>query len=314
MIRGPEPLGLYVWAGDNGAVDQPESNASVYVNGTISDAASAVVPVFDHGFLYGEGVYETLRTYHRVPFLLDRHLRRLRASAAGIRLDVPPDDTELARAIEATMQHVSSPGEQYVRLLVTRGPGELSYDPSACPTPTVVIIVKPHAESPPEVLTKGIVVVVSSVIRNHPNAISPLIKSNNLLNNALAMQEAIRAGAEEAVMLNYRGEVSECAQSNLFLIQDGVVFTPPLESGLLEGVTRNFLFEVGQRAGVTVEEAVLDPSALTDADEIFITSTTREILPVTRVGNRAVGSGTPGPLTRQLAAEFRRFIEELSQP
>ncbi len=312
IVNGPKPLGLYVRAGDNGRVNQPASNASVYVNGTITDAASAVVPVFDHGFLYGEGVYETLRTYHRVPFLLDRHLRRLRASASAIRLAVPLDDVELAGAIDATMKHTSSEGEQYIRLLVTRGPGELSYDPSACPAPTIVIIVKRHTENPPGVLTKGITVVMSSVIRNHPNAISPLIKSNNLLNNALAMQEAIRAGAQEAVMLNYRGEISECAQSNVFFVQEGVVHTPPLESGLLEGVTRNFLFDVGERAGVTVRETVLGADDLTRADEIFITSTTREVLPVTRVGNRVVGSGTPGPITRQLAAEFRQFIEELS--
>ena len=295
-------------------MQQAESNASVYVNGTITDAASATVSVLDHGFLYGEGVYETLRTYHGVPFLLDRHLRRLRASAAAIRLLVPPDDAELGRAIAATMRHASGVGEQYIRLLVTRGLGELSYDPEGCPTPTIVIIVKPHAENPSEVMTRGVKVVVSSVIRNHPKAINPLIKSNNLLNNALAMQEAIRGDAEEAVMLNYRGELAECAQSNLFLVRDGVVRTPPLESGLLEGVTRNFLFEVGRTAGVSVEEAVLGVDDLRNADEIFITSTTREVLPVTRVDDWAVGPGTPGPITKQMTAGFRQFIEELSQP
>ena len=294
-------------------MQEPNANTSVYVNGVITDGASAMVPVFDHGFLYGEGVYETIRTYHHIPFLLDRHLKRLRASAAGIRLTISESDRDLARAIEATMRHASGQGEQYIRLLVTRGTGELNYDPAVCPEPTVVIIVRSHKENSPEVLNAGIAVVVSSIIRNHPDAINPLIKSNNLLNNALAMQEAIRAGAEEAIMLNYRGEIAECAQSNIFLVRGGSVRTPPLASGLLDGVTRNFIFEVACRANVTVQESVLDITDLKEADEIFITSTTREVLPVSKIGERAVGSGTPGPITRQLAAEFHRFIDELSR-
>lgn len=290
-----------------------DQHTSIYVNGTIRSAAEAIVPALDHGFLYGEGVYETLRTYHGKPFLLEQHLRRLRASAGAIRLAVPRDDAALADAIAATMRHAGGPGEQYIRLLVTRGPGELTYDPMACPEPTVVIIVGPHHDPPPEILAAGIAVVVSSVIRNHPRAINPLIKSNNLLNNALAMQEALRAGAEEAVMLNYRGEIAECAQSNVFLVRRGVVHTPPLESGLLEGVTRNFIFEVGRQAGVAVRETVLGPDDLAAADEAFITSTTRELLPVTRVGPRAVGDGSPGPVTRQLMTAFRRHVEEISR-
>ena len=293
-------------------VEQSWSNSTVYVNGTISDGAVAVVPVFDHGFLYGEGVYETLRTYRRSPFLLDRHLTRLRTSASLLNLAIPQDDAELTLAIATTMRHASLECEQYVRLLVTRGVGELSYDPATCPTPTVVIIVKPHLENPPESMEEGIRVSVSSVLRNHPQAINPRIKSNNLLNNALAMQEAMRAGAQEALMRNYRGELSECAQSNVFLVKEGEVLTPPLESGLLEGVTRNFVFEVGTHTGFTVRETVLRDSDLHEADEVFITSTTREILPVTRVDDGAVGSGEPGPVTLTLAAAFRRQAELLS--
>ena len=293
-------------------VEQSRSNSTVYVNGTISDGALAVVPVFDHGFLYGEGVYETLRTYHQSPFLLDRHLARLRTSASLLDLAIPQDDAELTAAIAATMRHAALEGEQYVRLLVTRGVGELSYDPATCPRPTVVIIVKPHLENPPETMEKGIPVIVSSVLRNHPQAINPRIKSNNLLNNALAMQEAIRAGAQEALMRNYRGELSECALSNVFLVKDGEVITPPLESGLLGGVTRNFVFEVGTHTGFTVRETVLRDSDLQEADEVFITSTTREILPVTRVDDRAVGTGAPGPVTLTLAAAFRHQAELLS--
>jgi branched-chain amino acid aminotransferase len=293
-------------------MDQPPRRETVSVNGLIGDATTAVVSVFDHGFLYGEGIYETLRTYGKVPFLLDRHLRRLRASAERIGLEIPQSDAQLTSAITATMDHAALSVEQYVRLLVTRGVGDLSYDPATCGEPTIVIIVKPHRENAPAVMTHGVTVILSSLIRNHPRAINPLIKSNNLLNNALAMQEAIRAGADEALMLNYRDEVAECAQSNFFLVRGGEVLTPPLESGLLEGVTRNFVFEVGQRANLAVVERVLRKPDLAEAEEMFITSTTREVLPVTRLDGRPVGTGKPGPVTLQLATEFRRYIKELT--
>jgi len=293
-------------------VEESPFNSTVYVNGTISDGAVAVVPVFDHGFLYGEGVYETLRTYRQSPFLLDRHLTRLRTSASLINLTIPQDDSELAAAITTTMRHAALKGEQYVRLIVTRGVGDLSYDPAGCPTPTVIIIVKTHRETSPENMENGIRIIISSILRNHPEAVNPRIKSNNLLNSALAMQEAIQAGAQEALMRNYRGELSECSQSNIFLVKESKVLTPSLESGLLEGVTRNFVFEIGAHTGFTVRETVLGDSDVHEADEIFITSTTREILPVTRVEDRTVGSGAPGPVTLALAAAFRRQAELLS--
>ena len=286
--------------------------ATVSVNGRISDAASAAVSVFDHGFLFGEGVYETLRTYNTRPFLLDRHLRRMRASAGSIALTVPLDDTAFARRIDETVEAAQIVGERYIRLLVTRGVGELSYDPACCPTPTVVVIVRPYAETSAEVLTRGVAIIVSSVLRNHPKAINPLIKSNNLLNNALAMQEALRRGASEALMRNHRGEISECAQSNFFLVRDGEALTPSLEAGLLEGVTRNFVFEVGAEADILVRETVLRDADLESADEMFITSTTREVLPVTEIDDRTVGLGEAGPVTRALADAFRRKAFALS--
>ena len=287
-------------------------NATVNVNGQISDATSAAVSVFDHGFLFGEGVYETLRTYNTRPFLLDRHLRRLRASAGSIALTMPLDDAAFARRIDETVEAAEIAGERYIRLLVTRGVGELSYDPASCPTPTVVVIVRPHAETPAEVLTRGVAIIVSSVLRNHPKAINPLIKSNNLLNNALAMQEALRRGASEALMRNHRGEISECAQSNFFLVRDGEALTPSLEAGLLEGVTRNFVFEVGTESGISVRETVLRDADLEAADEMFITSTTREVLPVTQIDDRTVGSGAAGLVTRALGDAFRRQAFALS--
>lgn len=289
------------------------SALAVNVNGRIGDAETAVVPVLDHGFLYGEGVYETLRTYNRRPFLLERHLDRLRDSAAAIGMTVPLTDRQLAARIAETAAAAKFDGERYIRLLVTRGVGELSYDPRACGEPTIVIIVKPHADTPPEVQARGIGIVVSSVMRNHPAAVDPRIKSNNLLNNALAMQEALRKGAVEALMRNHRGEISECSQSNFFLVRGGEVLTPPLEAGLLEGVTREFTFEVARDIGVPARHAVLADADLASADEMFITSTTREVLPVTSVDGRPVGTGSPGPVTRALAAGFRARVDALSR-
>ena len=281
---------------------------AVNANGRLTDDRQATISVFDHGFLYGEGVYETLRTYNRRPFLLDRHLDRLRASAAAIGLTVPLDDCTLGARIDTTMAavDVAEPLERYVRLVLTRGVGDLSYDPDTCPAASLVIIARPHREVAAAVRERGIRVVVSSVVRNHPYALNPRIKSNNLLNNAMAMQEALRAGADEALMRNYRGEIAECAQSNVFLVRGGEALTPPLASGLLEGVTRNFLFEIGPEIGIPVRERTLRLEEIRTADEIFITSTTREVLPVTTLDGRPVGTGAPGPITQALAEAFRR--------
>lgn len=286
---------------------------TVNINGQITDGNSATVSVLDHGFLFGEGIYETLRTYNHRPFLLDRHLDRLRASADGIGLSVPLTDEEVDKRIQETMAQSNVSIERYIRLLITRGVGELNYDPLVCKDPTVVIIVKPHPETADDILARGIKVVLSSVLRNHPRSVNPRIKSNNLLNNALAMQEALRNGASEALMHNHRGEIAECAQANVFIIRDGEAITPSLETGLLEGVTRNFLFEVGHEIGIPVRSDVLHDSDLETADEIFITSSTREILPVTTLDGRPVGKGQPGPLTQNLAGAFRRKADHLTR-
>jgi len=281
--------------------------AIVNVNGRISGERDAFVSVFDHGFLYGEGVYETLRTYNQHPFLVDRHTRRLRRSAQMIALHVPFTDEELAGRVRETMAAAElDGGEAYIRVLVTRGVGELTYDLSATPTPSVVIIVKPQVDPPPEVYEQGARVVMVSIVRNHPASLNPLIKSNNLMNSALAMQEAYRRGGFEGVMRNYRGELAECTTSNLFVVRSGVALTPPLDAGLLPGITRECVFEVGKDVGVEVREAVLRDQDLLGADEAFLTSTTREIVPITRVDDHVIGSGRPGPVTAQLLAGFRR--------
>lgn len=282
--------------------------ATVSVNGRITSDRDAVISVFDHGFLYGEGVYETLRTYGRKPFLYDRHLQRLRRSAELIALPIPFTDADLGARIRATMAAADFATEAYIRILVTRGIGDLTYDPAATPEPSVVIIVKPHVDPAPEVYRDGVNVVLVDIVRNHPSSVSPTIKSNNLMNSALAMQEAIRRGAYEAVMRNFKGELTECAVANLFVVRGGVVLTPPLTAGLLPGITREYLFEIGHQHGVEIREATLRDEDLFGADEAFLTGTTREIVPIVRVNERVIASGTPGPVTRTLLDEFRRSI------
>ena len=296
---------------------------AVWVNGTIASAEAAVIPVYDHGFLYGEGVYETLRTYNRVPFLFDRHARRLRASAGYLHLDVPFDDATLARRVDETVaaafgetSGASGRGngpEAYIRVLLTRGVGELTYDVKATPQPSLVIIVKPLEEPPARVFEDGIRISLVPILRNHPGSVNPIIKSNNLLNNAMAMQEAHRRDAEEALMCNYRGELSECSQSNFFIVRMGAAITPQSEAGLLEGLTRAFLFEVGRDAGIEVRAERLYPDDLETADEAFITSTTREMNPVVRVDDRVIGSGRPGPVFRALLSAYRKRAHELTR-
>ncbi|HEY7058415.1 MAG TPA: aminotransferase class IV [Vicinamibacterales bacterium] len=286
---------------------------AVYVNGRITQAEQAVVPVYDHGFVYGEGVYETLRTYNQVPFLFDRHVRRLRQSAHYLALDVPFDDASLLGWIRQTMDAAGEMREAYVRVLLTRGVGELTYDIAATPRPSLVIIVKPLDEIPERLTREGIKISLVDVLRNHPGSVNPIIKSNNLLNNALAMQAANRQGGEEALMCNYRGELSECSQSNFFLVRGDVALTPKSQAGLLEGVTRAFLFEVGREIGIDVRDETLVPADLDKADEAFITSTTRELSPVVRIDDRVIGKGTPGPVTLALLAGYRRKAQELTE-
>jgi branched-chain amino acid aminotransferase len=287
---------------------------AVYVNGKIAPATQAAIPVYDHGFLFGEGVYETLRTYNHVPFLYDGHTRRLRASAGHIALDVPFTDGELLEWISDTMAAAGKMTEAYIRVLLTRGVGELTYDVRATPDPSLVVIVKPLEEPPARVFSDGIRISLVPILRNHPGSVNPIIKSNNLLNNALAMQEANRRGAEEGLMCNYRGELSECSQANFFMVRKGVALTPQTDAGLLEGLTRSFLFEVGKDVGVEVRGATLVPKDLESADEAFITSTTRELSPVTRIDDRAVGTGKPGPVTLKLLDGYRRRARAITQP
>jgi len=285
----------------------------VSINGRLCGERDAVVSVFDHGFVFGEGVYEVLRTYHRRPFLFDAHMRRLRRSAAMIALDVPFTDEELSDRIAETLAAAPEIDEAYIRILLTRGVGDFSYDPRSCASPTLVIITKRHVPPPPEVYERGVAVALVDVVRNHPQSLNPLIKSNNLLNNALAMQQALKRGAFEALMRNHRGEIAECSQSNVFVVRAGTALTPPLEAGLLAGVTRGFVFDLGRDCGIPVCEATLVDADLRGADEMFLTSTRREIVPIVRVDDVVIGDGAPGHVTRRLHDEFRRRADALSR-
>jgi branched-chain amino acid aminotransferase len=280
---------------------------TVSVNGRITSGDQAVISIFDHGFLYGEGIYEMLRTYDGRPFLFDRHMRRMRNSAAMMHLPLPFTDDELARDIARTAEQAAlAPAEAFIRVLVTRGVGDLTYDLRATPAPSVVIIVGALKEPPETAYTEGVRVALVSVVRNAPGTVDPTIKSNNLLNMALAQQEALRRGAFEGVMRNVRGELVECSTANLFVVRDGVALTPPVDAGLLPGITREFVFDIAAEAGVRVEEATLHDADLFGADEAFLTSTTREIVPIVRVDDQPIASGAPGPVTARLLAAFRR--------
>ena len=284
-------------------------SATVNVNGRITPECDAVISVFDHGFLYGEGVYETMRTYHCRPFLFDRHMRRLRRSAGMIELPLPFSDEELAGQIRQTQTAATLDGEAYIRVLVTRGVGELTYDLKATPEPSVVVIVKPQIDPPAEAYDKGVRVVIVDIVRNHPATVNPMIKSNNLMNSALAMQQALRSNAFEGVMRNYKGELTECTTANLFVVKNNVALTPPLAAGLLPGITREVLFDIGKDIGVDVAEQILGDDDLFGADEAFLTSTTRELVPIVTVNDRTIANGRPGPVTWKLLNAFRRAAD-----
>jgi len=289
-------------------------SAVAYVNGRVYSQQDAMISVFDHGFLYGEGVYEVIRTYGGGLFLVGRHFRRLRASASMIALDIGMSDAGLEGVVRETMgayrtgAHADGAEQELLaRILVTRGAGEMSYDPAKSPLSSLVVIVTPLVPPPASAYDRGVAVSLVSVVRNHPASVDPRIKSNNLLNNALAMQEALRRGPYfEAVMRNYRGELAECSQSNLFVVKGGAACTPALETGLLAGITREFVEEVAAESGIPMTDAVLHDADLLGADEAFLTSTSKEIVPIVRVDAQTIGTGRPGPVTLRLLEAYRR--------
>jgi branched-chain amino acid aminotransferase len=274
------------------------------VNGQVTPAAEARVSILDNGFTFGDSVYETLRTYAGRPFQLARHLRRLRASAERLGIGVPASDDELRRGLEDLLARAAN-AESYIRLIVTRGEGDISYNFDRVKGPTVVMAVKPFPAYPEAHYREGVDVILSAVRRNHRQALDPAIKSCNLLNNILAVREAQARGAAEAILLNQEGQVAEGASTNVFMVRSGTLRTPPLEAGILAGVTRDVVLELARRLGIEAREDDLAVADLLAADEAFLTSTTRELAPIRTIDGKRVGGGKPGPVTLRLLAAFR---------
>jgi branched-chain amino acid aminotransferase len=276
------------------------------INGIVMPAEEARVSVLDNGFAFGDSVYEVLRTYDGLAFEPGRHFRRLRASAARLGFSVPGSDEALLAQVDGLLARAGS-GESYIRIVVSRGLGDCSYDFERVKGPTLVMIQKSLPPYPAEHYEQGVRVAAVGVRRNHPLALDPAIKSSNLLNNILAMREAQARGAEEPVLLNQEGFLAEGASTNLFLARGGTLLTPPLWAGILPGITREVVLDLLPPLGIPFREGPLHLDDLLAADEAFLTSTTREVVPVRQVDESPVGSGRPGPLTRRVMEAFRAY-------
>lgn len=282
----------------------------VYLNDKFVPPEEAVVSVFDHGFLYGDGVYETLRAYRGRVFQLAEHLARLERSASRIQLHLPVSLERLTDLVRESLSR-NQLQEAYLRITVSRGAGEIGLDPALCKSPTLVIIAKPFQPYPESLYADGVSVIVAKTRRNLPEALPPQVKSLNFLNNILAKMEAKAAGAHEALMLNHQGELTEGTTSNMFVVQRGRVRTPAVECGILNGITRGLVLQLASELGIPSEETRLTVDDLLRADECFLTNTTQEVLPVTRVNGTMIGNGRPGEITRRLHASFRACLDRL---
>jgi branched-chain amino acid aminotransferase len=278
----------------------------IYINGRLLDKEDAKISVYDHGLLYGDGVFEGLRSYGGRVFRLEQHLDRLYDSAKAIWLEIPIAKRALADAVVETLK-VNGLVDAYIRLVVTRGAGSLGLDPNRTSDPQVIIIADRIQLYPPELYDKGLEIVTASTMRNHPAALNARIKSLNYLNNILAKIEGLQAGSIEALMLNHKGEVAECTGDNIFLVHSGVISTPPIDAGILAGITREAVIELAERAGVEVRQTPLTRHDVYVADECFLTGTAAEVIAVVKVDQRVIGSGEPGPLTRQLKDRFHEL-------
>ena len=280
----------------------------VYLNGKFVDQSKATVSVFDHGLLYGDGVFEGIRSYDGLIFKLREHIDRLFESAHTIMLTVPMSAAELVEVVKQSLR-INKLHDAYIRLVVTRGEGDLGLDPRKCTQPTVFVIADKIELYPKKLYEQGLELITVATQRNVPEALNPQIKSLNYLNNILAKIEAITAGYEEAIMLSHSGYVTECTGENIFLVKGKKLLTPPPYIGVLRGITRQTVMELGTRQRLDVREDLLTRHDLFNADEVFLTGTAAEIVPVVKIDGRVIGSGKPGPVTKKLQQGFRQLTK-----
>ena len=294
------------------------SEIQIHLNGQLVPASEAKVSVYDHGFLYGDGVFEGIRIYNRRIFRLDGHLQRLYRSAKAIWLTPPLSMDEMKKSIEATVA-ANQLENGYIRAIISRGKGDLGLDPRKCPVPTVVIIADAIKLYPPELYEEGMECITVATRRSQPDALNPQIKSLNYLNNIMAKIECIRAGVPECIMLNSRGLVAECSADNIFVyVKDfngrGELRTPPVSSGILEGITRDAVMQLGEKLGIRVVEKELSLFDIYGAEEAFLTGTAAEVVPVTKLDMREIGDGKPGPITTQLMQAYKEMTNSEGDP
>lgn len=285
----------------------------IFLGDKLVDEKDAVVSVFDHGLLYGDGVFEGIRAYNGRVFLLDEHIERLYDSAKAIALNIPMGKEELTRAVVDTCK-ANEIDDGYIRLVVTRGKGTLGLNPYLCDKAEVIIIAAKIQLYPQELYENGLKIVTVGTVRNHPEAINPRIKSLNYLNNVMAKIEAINAGCMECLMLNHKGEVAEASGDNVFAVKNGILTTPPSTCGALEGLTRNKVMELAREAGYEVREAPMARYDLFVADEVFLTGTAAEIISVVDIDKRPIGDGKPGETTGKLAKLYHDCAQSEGTP
>lgn len=286
-----------------------QSPQKIYINGDLLPKDQAVVSVYDHGLLYGDGVFEGIRVYSSKVFRNEDHINRLYESARAIRLEIPISPEEMTKAVAETVA-ANNIVDGYVRLVVTRGSGTLGLDIRRTSNPQVIVIADSISLYPEDLYENGLKIITASTIRNHPGALSPRIKSLNYLNNILAKIEGTDAGCMEALMLNHKGEVSECTGDNIFIMKNGLLKTPPTDAGILDGVTRQVVIELATEAGYTVQETSLVRHDIYVADECFLTGTAAEVIPVVALDQRPIGAGVPGEVTKRLRQRFQEYVRE----
>src|SRR5438093_7579349 len=287
--------------------------SQIYIDGKFYAEGDAKVSVFDHGLLYGDGIFEGIRFYNGRVFRLEEHLHRLWDSARSICLEIPMTMRNMTEAVLETIRQ-NHLRDGYIRLLVTRGIGNLGLNPTQCKSPSVIIIAATIALYHEDFYKKGLTIVTCATRRSNPAALNPAVKSLNYLNNVMARVEANLAGADEALMLNDAGNVAECTADNVFIVKHGQIFTPPVASGALRGITRSVVFEIAAELGVKARETDITRHDVFVADECFLTGTAAEIVPVVKADGRSIGNGKPGPITARIIARFRQVTRETGTP